>query len=167
MKSVLSASLIAVFVLFASPTSAQDKPVGAESKRKLAALFATMGEKTCSKVSDSEIWECSYRGQGLRQISVRAFLVREDVINGDVVTVISTFAMLADFPATSDFFLRLLKFNTGNDFAKLTVLDDGRIALMAVVPLRLVDKEELVLLLDQVAAANNGAFSAFGKDAKH
>jgi len=35
-----------------------------------------------------------------------------------------------------------------------------------VCPIRVVDKEQLMLMLDQVAAVNNEAFNAFGKDAK-
>jgi hypothetical protein len=169
MKSFLSASLIALFVGFASFASAQEKekPVAAESQRKLSALFATLGkDNTCSKVSNSEAWECSYRGHGLRQISVRVSLIREPVIDADVVLVTSLFAAKTEFPDTPDFLSRLLKFNIHIDFAKLAITDDGRILLLALCPVRLVDKEELTLMLDQVAAANNEAFDAFQKDAK-
>jgi hypothetical protein len=156
----------ALVVLTPSFASAQDKTAAPESHRKLAALFAQAGEKTCSKVSDAEAWECSYRGKGLRQISVRAFLVREDVINADVVMVLSVFAMISDFPDTPDFLRRLLKFNTEVDFGKLSLFEDGRLAVSALCPIRLLDKEQLVLMLDQVAAVNNEAFEAFGKEAK-
>jgi len=168
MKHSLSALLVAVFVLFGSFASAQDKSVTADSKRKLAALFSALsGEKTCSKISDdSETWECTYRGQGLRHISVRAAAVRGDIINADIVMVMSLFATRTEFPNTTEFLNRLLKFNGDIDFAKLAILDDGRIVLLAACPIRLLDKEELVLLLDQVAAANNAAFDAFGKDAE-
>jgi len=131
----------------------------------LTALFAQLGEKTCSTV-DSEVWECAYRGKGLRQISVRAFVVREDEIKADVVIVMSIFAMMSDFPDTPDFLRRVLKFNTDTDFAKLSPLGDGRLTVSAMLPIRLLDKEQLVLMLDQVAAVNNGAFDVFGKDAK-
>src|ERR1700688_4534904 len=118
-----------LFVLFASFASAQAKPVAAESQRKLSALVATLSSNnTCAKVADAEAWECVYRGHGLRQISVRVFLIREDAMNADVVMAVSTFALLRDFPDTADFFLRLLKFNTNVDFAKLAILDDGQIA---------------------------------------
>ncbi len=79
---------------------------------------------------------------------------------------VSVFATVTDFPDTTDFLHRLLKFNGDIDFAKLQIFDDGRIALVAMTPLRLVDKEELTFMLDQVAAANNVAFDRFGKDAK-
>ncbi len=88
MKSSSCAFLTAVFVLFACFASAQTKPVTAESQRTLSALFATFGkDNTCSKVSDAEAWECSYRGHGLRTISARALLVREDVIDADCLMV--------------------------------------------------------------------------------
>jgi hypothetical protein len=164
-KHFLSALLIAVFVLFASFASAQEKSVAAESQRKVAALFSALNGKTCSQSSDGETWECLYRGQGLRQISVRATLMREDIINADVVMVMSLFASRTEFPETTEFLQRLLKFNGDIDFAKLAILDDGRIVLVAVCPIRLLDKEELVSLLNQVAAANNEAFDAFAKDA--
>src|SRR5689334_2656893 len=169
MTRFASALLIAVGVLWAAAASAQDKSsVAPESQKKLSDLFASLGgAKTCSRVPNSETWECSYRGKGLRQISVRATLFREEAIKADVLTVVSTFATLSDFPNTADFYLRVLKFNADLDFAKLAPLDDGRLVVMTVVPMRLLDKEELVFLLDQVAAANNEAFAVFGKDAKH
>jgi hypothetical protein len=81
MKPLWSALVVAVLVSSASIASAQEKTVAVESQRKLAALFAQLAEKNCSKTSDGETWECSYRGHGLRQISVRAVLIREDAIN--------------------------------------------------------------------------------------
>jgi hypothetical protein len=80
--------------------------------------------------------------------------------------VASVFALVTEFPNTTDFYRRLLTFNTALDFAKLTLFDDGRLAVLTWCPLRVVDKEQLLLMLDQVAAANNSVFDAFGKDAK-
>ncbi|HEY7293009.1 MAG TPA: hypothetical protein VH583_24445 [Vicinamibacterales bacterium] len=151
----------------ASIASAQSKGVAPESQRKLAELFAQLDEKTCEKVSDKgDVWECTYRGTGLRQISVRALLLQEDVIDADVLMTVSVFATMSDFPDTPDFLRRLLNFNSEIDFGKISPLNDGRLTIMTACPIRLVDKQQLVLMLDQAAAINNEAFDKFGKDAK-
>lgn len=160
MRTFRCAWFIAMFGLLASAVSAQQE-AAVQSQQKLASLFATLAEKTCSKIDAG--WQCSYRGKGLRQISVIATIVPDDGPLGDVLLVSSLFAAQADFPDTAEFFRTVLKFNVDFDAGKLVLTDDGRLTIVALCPMRLLDKAHLVLLLDQAAAGNNEAFDALGK----
>ena len=92
--------------------------------------------------------------------------MRDDDTIDDVVLIMSLFAVRSDFPDTADFLNRLITVNNEFDMGKITVLDDGRIVMVAICPVRILDKEHLVLLLDQVGAGNNAAFDALSKFAK-
>jgi hypothetical protein len=79
---------------------------------------------------------------------------------------VSVFAAEDAFKQTTDFYRRLVAFNSELDIAKVMRFEDGRLSLVAVTPLRVMDKDYLELLLDQVGAANNSAYSFFQKDIK-
>jgi hypothetical protein len=68
---------------------------------------------------DASVFDCTFRGTGLRMLSTRGLMLHEDALDGDVVIVMSNVGPLGEVPKTAEFFRKLIEFSGNLDFCKV------------------------------------------------
>ena len=98
------------------------------------------------------VWTVPYQGKSRKDIIVVAS------ITGDLVTLFSVVAAKKDLKPTPEMLQKLLKFNSDFDRVKVGIDKDGDVFVRVDLSIRVLDKDEMTVNVDQVAATSDEVF---------
>jgi len=104
-----------------------------------------------TKASES-VWTVPYQGKARKDIIVVAS------VTGDLITLFSVVAEKKDLKPSPEMLQKLLKFNADFDRVKVGIDKDGDVFVRIDLSIRVLDKDELTVNVDQVAAAADDIF---------
>lgn len=98
------------------------------------------------------VWTVPYQGKARKDIIVVAS------VTGDLITLFSVVAEKKDLKPSPEMLQKLLKFNADFDRVKVGIDKDGDVFVRIDLSIRVLDKDEMTVNVDQVAAAADDIF---------
>lgn len=124
---------------------------GQESSSQRVARVINETGLSFTKASDS-VWTVPYQGKARKDIIVVAS------VTGDLITLFSVVAEKKDLKPSPEMLQKLLKFNADFDRVKVGIDKDGDVFVRIDLSIRVLDKDEMTVNADQVAAAADDIF---------
>ena len=137
--------------LQASPILTNRNPQDASAAR-VGHLLEESGYTFKKSPKSDKVWTIDFNGKSLK--SFKVILATQD----DLLVTFVVVASKKDMQMSSEFMIKLLKFNHTLDRVKIGIDDDGDLFVRSDVTIRVLDKKEFKENIEQVAAAANEVY---------
>ncbi|MCC7309181.1 MAG: YbjN domain-containing protein [Acidobacteria bacterium] len=150
MRSIIKTSTSCLFII-ACVLMLGMNAVGQENSSQRVARVINETGLSFTKASDN-VWTVPYQGKARKDIIVVASVA------GDLITLFSVVAEKKDLKPSPEMLQKLLKFNADFDRVKVGIDKDGDVFVRIDLSIRVLDKDEMTVNVDQVAAAADDIF---------